>query len=140
MKKVVLFDAPEDIDQKVVFLARVSSENQDNPKYEGLMKYLIREGHWSPLDMINFTFEVETSRAIARQWLRHSSIKPQEHSQRYSDRVLFESIEFTARLLSPVKILSFDILRQPVITENSNAEFVFKADSNNERINLTISS
>ena len=37
--KVVLFDAPTDIDRKVVFLARVSSENQDNPKYEWLIKY-----------------------------------------------------------------------------------------------------
>lgn len=58
-----------------------------------LVKYLINEKHFSPLDMVNFTFEVETSRAIGRQWLRHSSIKPQEHSQRYSDRVLFENIE-----------------------------------------------
>ena len=41
----------------------------------------------------NFSFEVETSRAIARQWLRHSSLKPQEHSQRYSDKVIFENIE-----------------------------------------------
>lgn len=71
-------------------IARHGVIKQDNGK---LVKYLMREKHWSPLDMINFTFEVETSRAIARQWLRHSSIKPQEHSQRYSDRVLFENIE-----------------------------------------------
>ena len=58
-----------------------------------LVKYLIDNKHWSPLDMINFSFEVETSRAIARQWLRHSSLKPQEHSQRYSDKVIFENIE-----------------------------------------------
>lgn len=58
-----------------------------------LIKYLMTEQHWSPLDMVNFGFEVETSRAIGRQWLRHASIKPQEHSQRYSDRVLFENIE-----------------------------------------------
>jgi len=58
-----------------------------------LVKYLMNEKHWSPLDMINFGFEVETSRAIGRQWLRHSSLKPQEHSQRYSDRVYFEDIE-----------------------------------------------
>jgi thymidylate synthase (FAD) len=58
-----------------------------------LVKYLMKEHHWSPLDMIDFTFEVETSRAIGRQWLRHSSIRPQEHSQRYSDRVYFEDIE-----------------------------------------------
>ena len=58
-----------------------------------LVKYLMDNKHWSPLDMINFSFEVETSRAIARQWLRHSSLKPQEHSQRYSDKVIFENIE-----------------------------------------------
>ena len=71
-------------------IARHGVIKNDNGK---LVKYLMKEKHWSPLDMINFTFEVETSRAIARQWLRHSSIKPQEHSQRYSDRVLFENIE-----------------------------------------------
>ena len=63
---------------------------EDNGK---LVKYLMDNKHWSPLDMINFGFEIETSRAIGRQLLRHASIKPQEHSQRYSDRVLFEPIE-----------------------------------------------
>lgn len=58
-----------------------------------LVKYLIDNKHFSPLDMINFGFEIETSRAIGRQLLRHWSIKPQEHSQRYSDRVQFEPIE-----------------------------------------------
>ena len=43
-EKAVLFDAPENIDQKIVYLARVSSDNQDNPNYEGLLKFLIREG------------------------------------------------------------------------------------------------
>ena len=71
-------------------IARHGIVKEDNGK---LIKYLMDNKHWSPLDMINFTFEVETSRAIARQWLRHSSLKPQEHSQRYSDRVLFEDIE-----------------------------------------------
>ena len=71
-------------------IARHGVIKNDNGR---LVQYLMKEKHWSPLDMINFTFEVETSRAIARQWLRHSSIKPQEHSQRYSDRVLFEDIE-----------------------------------------------
>lgn len=74
----------------VASIARHGVIKKDNGK---LVKYLMKEKHFSPLDMINFTFEVETSRAIARQWLRHSSIKPQEHSQRYSDRVLFEDIE-----------------------------------------------
>lgn len=71
-------------------IARHGVIKEDNGK---LVKYLMEHHHWSPLDMIDFGFEVETSRAIARQWLRHSSLKPQEHSQRYSDRVLFEDIE-----------------------------------------------
>lgn len=82
---VKLFDAPEDIDQKVVFLARVSSENQDNPKYEGLISYLIREGHWSPLDLVNLTFEINTQKDVGIQTLRHQTLKPQEYSQRYAD-------------------------------------------------------
>lgn len=71
-------------------IARHGIIKEDNGK---LIKYLMKEHHWSPLDMINFTFEVETSRAIGRQWLRHKSLCPQEHSQRYSDRVYFENIE-----------------------------------------------
>lgn len=71
-------------------IARHGVIKEDNGK---LVKYLMDNKHWSPLDMINFGFEIETSRAIGRQLLRHASIKPQEHSQRYSDRVLFEPIE-----------------------------------------------
>ena len=71
-------------------IARHGIIKEDNGK---LVKYLMDNKHWSPLDMINFSFEKETSRAIGRQLLRHASIRPQEHSQRYSDRVLFEPIE-----------------------------------------------
>ena len=58
-----------------------------------LVKYLMDNKHWSPLDMINFVFEITTSRAIGRQIIRHSSINVQEHSQRYSSKVSFEKIE-----------------------------------------------
>lgn len=85
MSSVVLFDAPENIDKKVVYLARVSSENQDNPKYEGLISYLITESHWSPLDMCNLTFEINTQKDVGIQLLRHQTMKPQEYSQRYAD-------------------------------------------------------
>lgn len=85
MSLVKLFDAPVEIDQKIVFLARVSSENQDNPNYEGLMKYLIREKHWSPLDMVNLTIEINTEKDIGVQLLRHDKLRPQEFSQRYAD-------------------------------------------------------
>lgn len=71
-------------------IARHGIIKEDNGK---LIKYLMKNQHWSPLDMVNFTFEIETSRAIGRQLLRHWTIKPQEHSQRYSDKVEFEDVE-----------------------------------------------
>lgn len=87
-----------------------------------LVKYLMKEHHWSPLDMINFTFEVETSRAIARQWLRHASIKLQEHSQRYSDRVIFEDIEL--RLEHPTNRQSSTDVIGTVSVDKRGWEFV----------------
>ncbi len=71
-------------------IARHGVIKEDNGK---IVKYLMDQAHWSPLDMINFTFEIETSRDIGRQILRHQSLKFQEHSTRYSDRVMFEPIE-----------------------------------------------
>ena len=82
---VKLYDAPADIDAKIAYLARVSSENQDNPNYTKLISYLIREGHWSPFDMANITLEIVTEKDIGIQILRHSNLKVQEISQRYSD-------------------------------------------------------
>ena len=84
LKKAVLFDAPEKIDQKIVELARVSSDNPKNPNYKGLLKYLLREKHFSPFDMCNVTFEIITEKDVAIQILRHP-IFPQEWSQRYAD-------------------------------------------------------
>ena len=71
-------------------IARHGIIKEDNGK---LVKYLMDNKHWSPLDMINFVFEIETSRAIGRQILRHKSMSFQEHSQRYSSRVIFEKID-----------------------------------------------
>lgn len=83
----------EDLDseQIVSSIARHGIIKKDGGR---LIKYLMKNKHFSPLDMVNFGFEIETSRAIGRQLLRHWTIKPQEHSQRYSDRVLFEDISF----------------------------------------------
>jgi thymidylate synthase (FAD) len=78
------------VEQIVAAVARHGVIKEDNGK---LVKYLMDNAHWSPLDMINFTFEIETSRDIGRQILRHQSVKFQEHSTRYSDRVQFEPIE-----------------------------------------------
>jgi len=71
----------------VAFCARVSNpSNQGNKETsEKLIKYLIANKHWSPLEMVSLTLEIETTRDIARQMLRHRSFSFQEYSQRYAD-------------------------------------------------------
>ena len=71
----------------VAYCARVSNPtNQMNSvTSEKLIKYLIKHKHWSPLEMVDVTMEIETTRDIARQMLRHRSFSFQEFSQRYSD-------------------------------------------------------
>ena len=80
-------EIPDDILQLVAFCARVSNpENQNNEKTaEKLVKYLIKNKHWSPLEMVSVCLEIETTRDIARQILRHRSFSFQEFSQRYAD-------------------------------------------------------
>lgn len=81
---VKLIWATPDADQILAKIARVSNpHNQDNPKIEGLLKYMMREGHVSPFEMANACLEITTTRDIARQILRHRSFSFQEFSQRY---------------------------------------------------------
>lgn len=72
---------------QIAYAARVSNpSNQDNKETsEKLVRYLIRENHWSPLEMVSACIEIETTRDIARQILRHRSFSFQEFSQRYAD-------------------------------------------------------
>lgn len=71
----------------VAWTARVSNpSNQNNTKTAPkLVQYLIRENHWSPLEMVHLSMEIKTTRDIARQILRHRSFSFQEYSQRYAD-------------------------------------------------------
>ena len=86
MSNVKLVWATPDVDKQLAYIARVSAPaNQANESIEGLLRYMMREGHVSPFDMANVCIEVNTPRDIGRQALRHSSIKPQEFSQRYAD-------------------------------------------------------
>jgi thymidylate synthase (FAD) len=80
------FDLPN-LQDLVAYCARVSNpSNQANSETsEKLIKYLIKHKHWSPLEMVSACIEVETTRDIARQLLRHRSFSFQEFSQRYSD-------------------------------------------------------
>ena len=97
-------DGLDNIQELIAFCARVSNpSNQTNKDTsEKLINYLINNAHWSPLEMVNVCLEVETTRDIARQLLRHRSFSFQEFSQRYADPTEDLSFVFReARLQDP---------------------------------------
>ena len=74
-----------DAEKLIGKIARVSNPaNEDNPNVEKLLKYLIKHKHWSPFEMASMCVEIETTRAIGAQILRHRSFSFQEFSQRYA--------------------------------------------------------
>lgn len=90
---VKLIEITPKAERQIAWIARVSNpQNQDNPNYERLIRYLIDHKHWSPFEHAHATFEIQTSRSIGRQLLRHRSFTFQEFSQRYSEVQAFEPI------------------------------------------------
>jgi thymidylate synthase (FAD) len=77
----------------VAYCARVSSDNQENPDYDKLLRYCVLHGHWSVFEMANMCVEIITSRAISAQILRHRSFSFQEFSQRYAAVQLLEPVD-----------------------------------------------
>lgn len=93
--KVSLKSITPDAEVNIVEIARVSSSRIDkSEKPEGLINYLIKNKHWSPFQHSYLTFEIETSKAIGIQLLRHLSFTFQEFSQRYAKVDSMEPIEF----------------------------------------------
>jgi len=93
--KVCKISVTPDAEKTIGYIARVSNpNNQENPKVEGLLAYCIKHGHWSVFEQATMTVEINTTRAIAAQILRHRSFTFQEFSQRYADSTLlgFDSI------------------------------------------------
>jgi thymidylate synthase (FAD) len=92
----------------IVYMARVSNPSNQNTTEgnEKLIRYLIKNQHWSPFEMVNIVMEINTTRDIARQILRHRSFSFQEFSQRYAD---------------PTKDLSFE-LREARLQDNKNRQ------------------
>ena len=95
MSEVFLVTATPNLEQHMAYCARVSSPNNQNntetaPK---LLKYCMDHGHWSVFEMANVVIEINTTRDIARQILRHRSFSFQEFSQRYAESTDFEFSE-----------------------------------------------
>lgn len=103
--KMIGVSGDEDL---IVYMARVSNPSNQNTTEgnEKLIRYLIKNQHWSPFEMVNIVMEINTTRDIARQILRHRSFSFQEFSQRYAD---------------PTKDLSFEV-REARLQDNKNRQ------------------
>lgn len=125
-----------DVQELIAFCARVSNpSNQFNMETsEKLIKYLIKHQHWSPLEMVSACLEIETTRDIARQILRHRSFSFQEFSQRYADPT--KDLNFVTRearlqdtknrqnsieIEDHVTQKVWELIQQKVINESRNA-------------------
>ena len=90
--KVNLISVTPDAEKHIAYCARVSNpSNQGNDSFEGLLKYCINHKHWSIFEQAFMTLEIETTRGLAAQILRHRSFTFQEFSQRYADSSLLSS-------------------------------------------------
>ena len=84
--QIKLVSVTPDAEKTMGYVARVSNpNNQDNPKVAGLLSYCIKHGHWSVFEQAHMTVEINTTRGLAAQILRHRSFTYQEFSQRYQD-------------------------------------------------------
>ena len=108
----------DNLEELVAYCARVSNpSNQNNSETaQRLLLYLRREGHWSPFEMVSACLEIETTRDIARQILRHRSFSFQEFSQRYAD---------------PQTMGDMFVIREARMQDNKNRQNSIELDMNN---------
>jgi thymidylate synthase (FAD) len=93
-KDINLISVTPDAEKHMAYVARVSNpSNQGNDNFAGLLKYCIKHGHWSVFEQAFMTVEINTTRGIAAQILRHRSFTYQEFSQRYADSNLLGEIQ-----------------------------------------------
>ena len=91
---VKLITVTPEAEKQMGYVARVSNpNNQDNPNVSGLLGYCIKHGHWSVFEQAHMTLEIETTRGLAAQILRHRSFTFQEFSQRYANANLLDNIQ-----------------------------------------------
>ena len=84
--QIKLISVTPDAEKTMAYVARVSNpQNQENEKFAGLLRYCIKHGHWSVFEQAHMTLEINTTRGLAAQILRHRSFTYQEFSQRYQD-------------------------------------------------------
>ena len=123
-----------DAEKTMGYIARVSNPaNQDNEKYAGLLRYCIKHNHWSVFEQSSMSLEIETTRAIAAQILRHRSFTFQEFSQRYAASTDLGKIELPELRRQDTKNRqnSTDDLDDDLVEKlNRHMETVFTASTN----------
>ena len=137
--KVTLLNVTPNAEDHIVEVARVSSSRKNKKdKPEGLLRYLVQHKHWSPFEHGHATFEIETSKAIGIQLIRHRSFSFQEFSQRYQDvnrlGAIFEPIELRSQCednrQSSVEIIDPNIQMETTAPASETIEaFLGKAHS-----------
>ena len=131
---VKLVTVTPDAEKLMAYVARVSNpSNQDNEKFAGLLKYCIKHQHWSVFEQSSMTLEIETTRAIAAQILRHRSFTFQEFSQRYAASTALGKIDLPElrRQDDKNRQNSIDDLDPEVVeTLNRQIETIFTASTN----------
>jgi len=130
MTKVNLISISPDAEKTIAYCARVSNpKNQDSDDYAKLLRYCIQHGHWSIFEMSNIVLEINTTRGIAAQILRHRSFSFQEFSQRYADAsFLGESIDIPELRTQDLKnrqnsIDDLDNVKQAIYNQNMRELF-----------------
>ena len=135
--KVQLITVTPDAEKNMAFVARVSNpNNQTNENFSGLLAYCIKHQHWSVFEQAHMTLEIETTRAIAAQILRHRSFTFQEFSQRYAQSHELGEIQLPELRRQDVKNRQnsiddldekvVDKLNRQMITLFSSAESLYK--------------
>lgn len=119
MSNVKMVWSTPDIDNTLAKIARVSNpDNQDNPNIKGLLTYMMTHGHVSPFEMANVCLELNTTRDIGRQVLRHKSLNFQEFSGRYQDMTKLDDAPLRECRLQDTKNR-----QNSVVTEDVNCTF-----------------
>lgn len=125
--EIKLISVTPNAEKQLLYIARVSSNNQDNPDTK-LIKYLIANKHWSPLEHVFLTVEVKTSRAISAQIIRHRSLYFQEFSTRYAEVTEFEPIELRKQAIKN-RQSSTDVFDPVIKTDTRELTFTDEDDT-----------
>ena len=119
-----------DAEKLIGKIARVSNpQNEDNPEVERLLRYLIKHRHWSPFEMASMCVEIETTRAISPQILRHRSFSFQEFSQRYAETTKIDVPQLRRQDLSNRQNSVDDLPEHVVELLQSNIEHHYRSSA-----------